>query len=240
MALLSVDHLAVGYSGSLAVFDVSLDAEPGEIVALLGPNGAGKTTTLLTLAGYLRPTNGRIHFDGVDVSKHPPHVLARRGLGFIADDRGLISGLTVAENIALVRQKVIDPYELFPELKRLAGIRAGLLSGGEQQMLAIARVLASRPRLLLIDELSLGLGPMVVTRLLGALREAVDTYGASVLLVEQQVDQALAASDRAYVMVHGRIEVSATAAELRDNPEVVEASYMGGLVTSIESAQARA
>jgi branched-chain amino acid transport system ATP-binding protein len=225
--LLAVEHMAVAYSGSFAVFDVDLRVESGEIVALLGPNGAGKSTTLLTIAGHLRAAGGRIALDGDDIGTVPAHVLARRGIGLVPDDRGLLPGLTVSENLALIRERRSDPFEIFPELTRLRAVRAGVLSGGEQQMLALARVLAAGPRLLLIDELSLGLAPAVVTRLLGALRDAVREFGTSVLLVEQHIEQALATSDRAYVMVHGRIALEAPAADLKENPDRVAASYLG-------------
>jgi branched-chain amino acid transport system ATP-binding protein len=222
-----VEQLAVAYTGSLAVFDADIRVDAAEIVALLGPNGAGKSTTLLTIAGFLRAAGGRITLDGDDIGKIPPHVLARRGIGLVPDDRGLVAGLTVAENLDLVRNKDSDPYAMFPELSRLRSVRAGVLSGGEQQMLALARVLAGRPRLLLIDELSLGLAPAVVTRLLAALRDAVRDFGTGVLLVEQHIEQALNAADRAYVMVHGRIALDADAEYLRDRPELIEASYLG-------------
>ena len=225
--LLQVEDVAVAYDGSLAVFGAELRVDEGEIVALMGPNGAGKTTLLLTIAGYLRPARGQIVFDGQDTGKQAPHLLARRGLGLVPDDRGLVSGLTVRENLALVRNRSSDPYEMFPELARLRDMRVGLLSGGEQQMLALARILAGGPRLLLIDELSLGLAPAVVTRLLGALREVVRDRGTGVLLVEQHIAQALATADRAYIMVHGRIALDAESSYLRDHPEVVRASYLG-------------
>jgi branched-chain amino acid transport system ATP-binding protein len=232
--LLDVSHLAVGYGDTLAVFDVSLSVAAGEVVALLGPNGAGKTTTLMAIAGFLRTTRGRIEFDGADTHRRAPHDLARAGLGYVPDDRALISSLTVAENLAMVRNKRLDPLTLFPELRALANRKAGLLSGGEQQMLAIARVLASRPRLLLVDELSLGLSPIVVTRLLGAIREAADHAGAGVLLVEQHVDQALQASDRAYVMLHGRIVLEGGSARLLERRDLLEASYLGQTAAGLE------
>jgi branched-chain amino acid transport system ATP-binding protein len=225
--VLEVENLAVGYGDSLAVFDVSFTLAPGEMVTLLGPNGAGKTTTLLAIAGFLRARRGSIRFDGVEVASRAPHRLAQAGLGFVPDDRALISGLTVAENLAMVRHRQVDPYELFPELERLASRRAGLLSGGEQQMLAVARVLATRPRLMLIDELSLGLSPLVVTRLLASVREAVDRFGCAVVLVEQHVEQALNTADRACVMLHGRIVLEGDCEHLRNRRDLLEASYMG-------------
>jgi branched-chain amino acid transport system ATP-binding protein len=226
-SLLSLENVSVAYGGSVAVFGATLTVNEGEIVGLLGPNGAGKTTTLLTIAGFLRSRSGRIVYNGADIGSMPAHLLARRGVGLVPDDRGLVSGLTVAENLALVRNRAADPYEIFPELSRLANVRAGVLSGGEQQMLALARVLAARPKLLLIDELSLGLAPAVVTRLLAVLRDAVRDFGTAVLLVEQHIEQALANADRAYIMVRGRTSEGTDAAFLRENPELIEASYLG-------------
>jgi branched-chain amino acid transport system ATP-binding protein len=225
--LLEVEHLAVGYGDALAVFDATLHVDAGEIVALLGPNGAGKTTTLMTISGFLRPTRGCIRLDGRDTGKRSPHEIAGGGVGFVPDDRALIPGLTVAENLAIVRHRVVEPFDLFPELARLAGRRAGLLSGGEQQMLGLARVLASRPRLLLIDELSLGLSPLIVNRLMEAIRAAADQFGSGVLLVEQHVEKALDVSDRTYVMLHGRIVLEGASAQLRVRRDLLEASYMG-------------
>jgi len=141
----------------------------------------------------------------------------------------------VGENLAIVRNRTVDPLALFPELARITNRRAGLLSGGEQQMLALARVLASRPRLMLIDELSLGLSPIVVSRLLQAIRDAVDELGSAVLLVEQHVEQALAVSDRAYVMLHGRIVLEGPSARLRERRDLLEASYLGESAVDLES-----
>jgi branched-chain amino acid transport system ATP-binding protein len=226
MTLLRVDHLVAAYGRSRALFDVSFEVGEAEMVALLGANGAGKTTTLLAVAGYVKASGGEVVIEGRPVTGEAPHKLARAGLGFVPDDRALIPGLTVADNLALVRGAQSDPFAHFPELERLANRRAGVLSGGEQQMLALARVLASHPRLLLIDELSLGLSPVVVTRLLKALRDAVDELGTSVLLVEQHVEQALAIADRGYVMRRGRIVMEGTSEELRCRRDVLDASYL--------------
>jgi branched-chain amino acid transport system ATP-binding protein len=226
VTLLHVEHLAVAYGRSPALFDVSFEVAAAEMVALLGANGAGKTTTLLAVAGYVKAHGGEVLIEGRQVRGELPHKLARAGLGFVPDDRALIPGLTVADNLALVRDAQSDPFAHFPELERLANRRAGVLSGGEQQMLALARVLASHPRLLLIDELSLGLSPVVVTRLLKALRDAVDELGTSVLLVEQHVEQALAIADRGYVMRRGRIVMEGTSEELRCRRDILDASYL--------------
>jgi branched-chain amino acid transport system ATP-binding protein len=219
--------LTVGYGKAAAGWDLDLDVGEGEIVALLGPNGAGKTTTLLTLAGFLRPLGGTVTFRGTDTARLRPEHLARRGLSLIPDDRALMASLTVRETLRLVNRPVIKATELFPELEPLMGRRCGLLSGGEQQMVAIARALSPRPPMVMIDELSLGLGPLVVERLLRTLRREADTAGTAVLLVEQQVQEALKVADRAYVLVHGRIVLHEPAATLRQDHALIESSYLG-------------
>lgn len=226
--LLKLDSVTAGYGEALAVFGIDLTVREGEITALLGPNGAGKTTMLLTIMGFLKPVQGDITSLGKSIIGRSPHSLARDGWAFVPDDRALLSGLTVAENIAIVRNKKIDPYELFPELKKLVNRRAGLLSGGEQQMLALARALSTRPKLLMVDELSLGLAPIVVGRLLDALKDAASSFGTGVLLVEQQVERALRIAKYGHILVHGRIQVAADAATLLRQREIVEASYLGG------------
>jgi branched-chain amino acid transport system ATP-binding protein len=225
--LLNVEGVAAGYGEVTAVSDVSLTVRAGEVVALLGPNGAGKTTTLLAIMGFVEPKRGRILRKGEPLTGVRPHARARSGWSFVPDDRALIPGLTVAENISIIRNLRDDPFELFPELVPLRSRRAGLLSGGEQQMLALARALCVRPELLLVDELSLGLAPKVVGRLLTALRTAADQIGTGVLLVEQQVERALQIADRGHVLVHGSIELSGSAAELLTQRAVVEATYLG-------------
>lgn len=219
--------LTVGYGRAAVGWDLDLDLAAGEIVALLGPNGAGKTTTLLTLAGFLRPLKGSIAFDGESTAKLRPESLVRRGLCLIPDDRALISNLTVRETLRLVRTPAVDALDIFPELRPLLDRKCGLLSGGEQQMVAVARALSPRPPVIMVDELSLGLAPLIVQRLLKALREAADDGGTAVLLVEQQVEEALKLADRAYVMVHGRIVLKETAAALRDNQALIASSYLG-------------
>jgi branched-chain amino acid transport system ATP-binding protein len=219
--------LTVGYGKAAVGWDLHLDVSQGEIVTLLGPNGAGKTTTLLTLAGFLRPIGGTITFGGTDTAKIRPENLARRGLSLIPDDRALMASLTVRETLRLVNRPVIEATELFPELEPLMDRRCGLLSGGEQQMVAIARALSPRPPMVMIDELSLGLGPLVVERLLTTLRQEADTAGTAVLLVEQQVQEALKVADRAYVVVHGRIVLHKPAATLRQDQALIESSYLG-------------
>lgn len=202
--------LIAGYGELAAVRDLDLVLHPGEIVALLGPNGAGKTTTLATLAGVLPPLGGEVRYLGRAVAS-PLHVRVRAGLGFIPEERSVINGLTVRENLALGRGTVDDAVELFPQLKPLLRRQAGLLSGGEQQMLALARCLAARPRVVLVDELSQGLAPIVVQSLLASLREAATESDAAVLLVEQQIQRALDVADRWYLLRHGALAAAGNA-----------------------------
>jgi branched-chain amino acid transport system ATP-binding protein len=195
------------------IHEVTLQVQPGEVVALLGPNGAGKTTTLLTLAGELSALSGSIFFDG-RATRAPLHRLAARGLGLVTEDRSVFMQLSAGENLRVGRADQTRALELVPELEPLLRRRAGLLSGGEQQMLTLARALARTPRVLLVDELSLGLAPLVVERLLTAVRDAATSLGVGVLLVEQHVRQALSIADRAYVMRRGRIVLDGKVEEI--------------------------
>jgi len=225
--LLAARGLTIGYGKAAVGWDLDLAVRPGEILALLGPNGAGKTTTLLTLAGFLPPLAGTVSFSGKSTAKIRPEQLARGGLAFIPDDRALLASLTVRETLRLVNNPVIAPTELFPQLEQLMDRKCGLLSGGEQQMVAIARALSPRPPLVMIDELSLGLAPVVVERLLAVLRREADEAGTAVLLVEQQIQEALTVADRALVLVHGRVVLSEDARTLRENKHLIESSYLG-------------
>jgi branched-chain amino acid transport system ATP-binding protein len=226
--LLDVRGLSCGYGPSVVVRDLTLRVARGEVVALLGANGAGKTTTLLTLAGVLAPVAGEIRVDGERINRWAAPRIARHGVVSIPDDRGLFPKLTVRENFQLTRRRhATEVLGLFPELESRLGTPAGLLSGGQQQMLAIARALALRPRLLLIDELSFGLAPIAVQRLLPTVRAVADDTGTGVLLVEQHVHLGLAIAERAYVLSHGRIALTGTAAELQDDPSLLHASYLG-------------
>ncbi len=225
--LIETRKLSAGYGGVPAVRDLDISVSPGEIVALLGPNGAGKTTTLLTLAGELRPIDGEVLFEGTP-TKAPLHRRAKRGVALVTEERSVFMGLTTAANLRLGQGDPAKALELFPELEKLMRRRAGLLSGGEQQILTLARALAAEPKLLLADELSLGLAPLVVQRLLRSVRTAVDERGLGVLLVEQHALQALKLADRAYVLRRGRVVLEGPAAELLDRLGEIEESYLAG------------
>jgi ABC-type branched-subunit amino acid transport system ATPase component len=231
-AVLAAQALTAGYGPQPVIHDIDIEIRPGEVVALLGPNGAGKTTTLLALAGELPLLSGEVLLDG-QPTKEPLHHRARRGLMFVTEEKSVFMGLTTRENLRVAGVDVDMALALFPELEKRIDIKGGLLSGGEQQMLSLARAICRRPRILLADELSMGLAPLVVKRLLQAVREAVDTRGTAVLLVEQHVRQALRYADRAYVMRRGRIELTGTAEDLRSRITEIEDSY---LTTSVGGA----
>jgi branched-chain amino acid transport system ATP-binding protein len=229
--LLELDGLVAGYGELAVVRNLDLHVSEGEIVGLFGPNGAGKTTTLLTGCGLLPVLAGEVRVCGRPLSGHHPSEAARRGVSLVPEDRALFFGLTVRENLRVGshgrRQPIARVLDLFPELGPLAGKKAGLLSGGQQQMLAIARGLAAEPRLLVVDEMSLGLAPVIVQRLLTLLRDVVTATGTAVLIVEQHVHLALELADRAYVLNHGELVLSGPASELRDRRDLLEVSYLG-------------
>jgi len=225
--LLRVSDLTAGYGGAPVVRGVTLTVAAGEVVALLGANGAGKTTTLRVLSGLLRPMSGQVSFDGDDIGRVSPSRLARSGVAHVLEGRGIFFGLSVAEHFRLERLDPTAAYEYFPALKTLRDRRAGLLSGGEQQMLSVARALARRPRLLLLDELSLGLAPVIVEKLLPVVRRFADESGAGVLLVEQHIQLALEIADRGYVLSHGEVVLDRPVAALRQDRDLLIASYLG-------------
>jgi branched-chain amino acid transport system ATP-binding protein len=223
-ALLAGKNLEAGYDGIAVVRNVNIEVYPGEVVALLGPNGAGKTTTLLTLAGDLKPLGGEVHFRGQKCTT-PLHKRARQGLSLVTEERSVFMSLTCEENLKLGRGTVEDAITTMPVLDTLRRRRAGLMSGGEQQILTLARAVAAKPEVLVADELSLGLAPLVVSSILKSVRSAADD-GLGVLLVEQQVRQALAIADRAYIMGRGQIVLQGTAQEISERLTEVEDWYL--------------
>ena len=236
--MLSVVDVSAGYGAIRVLHGVSMDVGAGEAVAILGPNGAGKTTLLRAIAGALRPWRGRIAFEARDIAGEEPHALARRGLAHVMQGRQLFGPLTVLENLRLgayarltrtTRPQVDEDLEqvwaLFPILRQRLRQRAGTLSGGEQQMLAIGRALMSRPRLLLLDEPSLGLAPLAVAAIFDALRRLRDR-GLTLLLVEQNPDAALALATRCYVLEVGRVVYAGDAAALGGEGQLAE-YYLG-------------
>jgi branched-chain amino acid transport system ATP-binding protein len=213
-ALLETHDLAAGYHGHPIVSDLNIEVHAGELVALLGANGAGKTTTLMTLAGHLKSLGGQVSMDGRTVTKMAAHVRAKNGLGFVTEERSVFKRLTTLENLQVGNADVGAATALFPELEPLLKRRAGQLSGGEQQMLTLGRTLARNPKVLLADELSLGLAPMVVLRLLEAVRRAAREQGVAVIIVEQHIHQAFKFADRVYAMRRGKIVLSGTVDEV--------------------------
>jgi len=232
---LRVAGLCAGYQGLRVLHDVDLSVDAGEVVAVLGPNGAGKSTLLLSIAGVLAPEEGSVQLFGSEGRAGSVHQRARRGLGFVPSGRGLFPGLTVRENLRVRtgdRAAIARAGEYFPRLAMLLDRRVGLLSGGEQQMLALAAVLVMRPRLLLIDEMSMGLAPLVVRSLLPVIRAAADEDGVAVLLVEQHAPAAIDVSDRVLVLNRGRIVHEAASAVVRDDPAQLTALYLSESTTA--------
>ena len=225
--LIEASGLSAGYGKMAVVHGVDLRVDAGEVVALFGANGAGKTTTLLTLAGEVSPMEGEVRFLG-EATRAPMHARCRNGLGYVTEERSVIMDMSVADNLKLAAVPPADAFGFFPALEAIMDRKAGLCSGGEQQMLSLARALGRSPKVLLADELSLGLAPIIVTNLLQAVRRAADQRGVGVLLVEQQVRRALAIADRAYVMERGRIILSGTAAEVGGQLDKIEDAYLTG------------
>jgi len=231
MIALSTRGLAAGYGKVAVVRDFDLELGRGEVLALLGPNGAGKTTLLLTLSGLLPRMGGEMALLDDPVPSSDPTAMNRRGLVLVPDDRALFTGLTTRENLKLGSSRssvsVDEVLDLFPALRARLDIRAGSLSGGEQQMLAMARGLAQGPKVLLIDELSMGLAPIIVQQLLPTVRKAADATGAAVILVEQHVQMALSIADQAIVIVHGETVLRASGQELLSDLSQLENAYLG-------------
>jgi len=231
--MLQVDSIRVAYGGIEALRGVSFDVAPGEIVTLLGANGAGKTTTLRTVSGLLRPREGTITFDGERIDTIPAHDMVRRGLGHVPEGRRIFPRMSVRENLLMGAYQRRDSlkadlervHELFPVLAERSGQDGGTLSGGEQQMLAIGRALMGRPRLLLLDEPSMGLAPMIVTRIFDIIRE-INAQGTTILLVEQNAAQALRLAARGYVLETGEIVMTDNAAALLKDDRI-RAAYLG-------------
>ena len=235
-AVLSCEGLHVGYQRTTVARDIAVSVGRGEILTVLGPNGAGKTTLLLALAGFLRPTAGRITVDGKDMTGSSARRMNRAGVVLVPDNRALFTNLPTLDNIRIASRKggatVSEVLDLFPQLRTRLKVRAGMLSGGEQQMLAVARALVQGPRALLIDEMSMGLAPIIVEQLMPLLRSVADETGAAIVLVEQHVHLALEIADAAVVLVHGGVSLSGRAADLRGDPAALEAAYLGTAATS--------
>jgi branched-chain amino acid transport system ATP-binding protein len=235
MSILSVENLSVAYGAIEAVRGISLTLDEAEIVALIGGNGAGKTTTLRTISGLKKPTGGRVVFDGADVTGMPAHELVALGMAHVPEGRHIFPNMSVEENLEMgaylrVKQDLKPDLErvfsLFPVLAERKAQMGGTLSGGEQQMLAIGRALMARPRVLLLDEPSLGLAPLVVETIFQIIRE-INQQGTAVLLIEQNARKALQTAARGYVMETGEIALSDNARDLLDNDDVRKA-YLGG------------
>jgi branched-chain amino acid transport system ATP-binding protein len=235
MPLLSVDNLSVSYGAIQALRGISFHVGAGEVVTLIGGNGAGKSTTLRTISGLLRPKTGSIQFDGVRIDGRAPHRIVQMGLVLVPEGRGIFANLTVEENLqmgafarrdrAAIRQDRERALDLLPRIRERLRQTAGTLSGGEQQMLAIARALLARPKLLMLDEPSLGLAPQVVQTVFQVLRQIAEE-GTTVLLVEQNASMALQLANRAYVLEVGEIQMEGAASELAASDEVRKA-YLG-------------
>ncbi|KFU78341.1 amino acid/amide ABC transporter ATP-binding protein 2, HAAT family [Amycolatopsis lurida] len=232
--LLEVQDINVHYGKIAALKGMTIEVDEGEIVSLIGANGAGKTTTLKTISGLRPLTSGRILFDGKDISKTPGHKRVELGIGQSPEGRGVFPGMTVQENLLMgaytrkdeLKADLDEVYELFPRLNERKTQFGGTMSGGEQQMIAIGRALMTKPKVLLLDEPSMGLAPMLIAQIFDIIRE-INKRGTTVLLVEQNAQQALKLSDRAYVLETGRVVKSARGAELLDDPQV-RAAYLGG------------
>ena len=235
-AMLAIENVAAGYGGVLALQDVSITARPGTITAVLGANGAGKTTLLATISGFVRPRQGRIRLDGTDLARRRPEEIVRAGVAHVPEGQAVITELTVEENLRVgaLRQAgradrsraLADAYERFPMLAKAKNRSAGTLSGGERQILVIARALMTRPRALLLDEPSLGLAPKIVTQVMDLILRLRDETGLTVVLVEQNARSALAIADHGVVLNVGRVVATENAARLAAD-EALRKHYLG-------------
>ena len=233
--MLTIENISVNYGAINALKGVSMHVGQGEVITLIGANGAGKTTTLRTITGLLAPREGRIVFEGEDISASPTHRLVAKGIAMSPEGRGVFANLTVRENLQMgaylkknkreIAEDMEQAFRMFPRLKEREAQKAGTLSGGEQQMLAMGRALMSRPRLLLLDEPSLGLAPLVVHTIFEAIEE-IRSKGTTILLVEQNAHAALKHSDRAYVLETGKIVMEGPSKDLAADPRIKEA-YLG-------------
>jgi len=233
--ILSIEQLQVAYGGIRAVKGIDLKVDEGELVCLIGANGAGKTTTLRAITGLVRAAAGAVRYDGHDITRLKPHEIARRGLALVPEGRGVFAQLTIEENLAMgayarsdsaaVATDVERMFALFPRLKERRRQTAGTLSGGEQQMLAIARALMSRPKLLLLDEPSMGLAPLMVEKIFDVIR-TIAAEGVTLLLVEQNARLALEISQRGYVLEGGLVTLTGAGSTLLHDPRIREA-YLG-------------
>ena len=234
MALLEVNDIHTYYGNIHALKGVSFEVDSGEIIALIGANGAGKTTTLRTISGLMDPRDGSVYYDGEDISTSRADTLVSKGISMVPEGRGVFAKLTVEENLDMgaytrrdggIKEDLAGAYELFPRLGERKKQVAGTLSGGEQQMLAIARALMAKPRLLLLDEPSMGLAPVLVDGVFDTV-ERIASEGVTILLVEQNAHMALQIADRGYVLQSGEVAIADTAANLRQN-ETVQRTYLG-------------
>jgi branched-chain amino acid transport system ATP-binding protein len=243
MSLLELRNLLVLYGSNEAVHDVSLKVEAGEVVTLLGSNGAGKSTTLRAISGLVKPSSGDILFDGRSIAGMKPEEIVRLGIAHVPEGRRVFPGLSVKENIMLgasnragmktadIAREADEMFDLFPDIRRFSGALGWTLSGGQQQMVAVARGLMAKPRLLLLDEPSLGLAPVIVQAVFAIIAE-IRRRGTTVLLVEQNARMGLSVADRGYVLETGRLVLSGTPSELWGNEEI-RAAYLGGRTVAV-------